>query len=117
MGASLIRGLILGLGVLIVLGGFVAMAFGGPSGVAGIWAVFTGIVFIVAALIERTRYRSTQAELSQGAPGPGGGEPTDRPMEPRFRRTDERFIDPTTRVSMRVWLDPDTGERRYRAEE
>ena len=38
-------------------------------------------------------------------------------MEPRFRRTDERFIDPTTHVSMRVWIDPDTGERRYRAEE
>ena len=27
-------------------------------------------------------------------------------MEPRFRRTDERFVDPTTRHAMRVWLDP-----------
>jgi hypothetical protein len=117
MGANLIRGLVLGLGVLIALGGLTAMAFGGPAGVAGIWAVITGCVFIVAALIERTRYRSAQAELSQGAPGPGGGEPTDQPMESRFRRTDERFIDPTTHVSMRVWIDPDTGERRYRAEE
>jgi hypothetical protein len=117
MGANLIRGVILVLGVLIALGGFVAIAFGGESGFAGIWAVIVGIVFIVAALIERTRYRSALAERSQEAPGPGGGEPTDRPMEPRFRRTDERFIDPTTHVSMRVWLDPDTGERRYRAEE
>jgi hypothetical protein len=37
-------------------------------------------------------------------------------MEPRFRRTDERFVDPTTHIPMVVWLDPETGERRYRAE-
>jgi hypothetical protein len=37
-------------------------------------------------------------------------------MEPRFRRTDEFFEDPTSRQRMRVWLDPVTGERRYRAE-
>jgi hypothetical protein len=38
-------------------------------------------------------------------------------MEPRFQRTDELFADPTTSHVMRVWLDPATGERRYRAEE
>ena len=38
-------------------------------------------------------------------------------MEPRFRRTDEVFVDPTTRRRMRVWLDPANGERRYRAED
>jgi hypothetical protein len=38
-------------------------------------------------------------------------------MEPRFQRTDERFIDPTTHREMRVWIDPNSGERRYRAEE
>ena len=43
-------------------------------------------------------------------------EPTDRPMEPRFRRTDQRFVDPTTHIPMVVWLNPKTGERRYRAE-
>ena len=38
-------------------------------------------------------------------------------MEPRFRRTDELFEeDPSSRRTMRVWLDPATGERRYRAE-
>jgi hypothetical protein len=37
-------------------------------------------------------------------------------MEPRFRRTDEFFEDPTSRRRMRVWLDATTGERRYRAE-
>ena len=29
---------------------------------------------------------------------------------------DEFFEDPTSRQQMRVWLDPATGERRYRAE-
>jgi hypothetical protein len=37
-------------------------------------------------------------------------------MDQRFRRTDELFVDPTTGHTMRVWLDPSTGERRYRAE-
>ena len=55
------------------------------------------------------------AEHTMEAPGPGGGEPTG-PLEPRFRRTAEVFIDPTTHHRMRVWVDPDTGERRYLAE-
>jgi hypothetical protein len=37
-------------------------------------------------------------------------------MEARFMRTDERFVDPTSHLTMRVWIDPTTGERRYRAE-
>ena len=31
----------------------------------------------------------------------------------RFQPTGEVFVDPTTRVRMRVWSDPATGERRY----
>jgi len=37
-------------------------------------------------------------------------------LEPRFRRTDERFVDPTSGHTMRVYVDPRTGERRYLAE-
>ncbi len=48
--------------------------------------------------------------------GPGGGEPLDAAMEPRFTSTDEVFVDPTSGHRMRVFLDPGTGERRYRAE-
>ena len=55
-------------------------------------------------------------DTAGAAPGPGGGESLDTPMEPRFRRTDELFEDPSSRRTMRVWLDPATGERRYRAE-
>jgi hypothetical protein len=117
MGADLIRGLVVVFGALLVIGGFAGIAAGSGSAIAGVWAVVIGLVFIAAALLERTRYRSSHAELSQEAPGPGGGEPTDQPMESRFQRTDEVFIDPTTHMSMRVWIDPGTGERRYRAEE
>jgi hypothetical protein len=37
--------------------------------------------------------------------------------EPRFRPPEERFIDPTTRRRVRVWMDPGTGERRYRLDD
>ena len=38
-----------------------------------------------------------------------------RPIEPPpgFERTEERFVDPTTRVVHVVWFNPQTGERRY----
>ena len=117
MGATVVRGLVLVFGVLATLGGLVAIGAGGSTAIAGVYALVIGIVLVVAALLERSRYRSSHAERSLDAPGPGGGEPTDRPMESRFRRTDERFIDPTTLREMRVWLDPDSGERRYRAED
>jgi len=116
VGANIIRGIVIVLGTLMAVGGLVAIAVGGQAAPAGFWGLVVGLVFIAAALLERTRYRSSHAELSQEAPGPGGGEPTDRPMEARFQRTDERFIDPTTHTPMVVWLDPATGERRYRAE-
>jgi hypothetical protein len=72
---------------------------------------------VIAAIVERNRYRSDEAERTAAAYGPGGGEPADEPIDPRFRPTDERFEDPTTRQRMRVWIDPASGERRYVAEE
>jgi len=36
--------------------------------------------------------------------------------DPRFLPTTEIFVDPTSRRLMRVYVDPRTGERRYRAE-
>lgn len=117
MGANAIRGVVIVGGVLLVIAGVTGVLAGTQTAVAGIWGVVVGAVAIGAALLERSRYRSSNAELSSEAPGPGGGEPTDRPMDQRFRRTDERFIDPTSGVAMRVWIDPESGERRYRAEE
>jgi hypothetical protein len=114
MGADLARLLVLGLGlVLTVLG----LSLIGTQRAEGLYALFIGLALIVAAAIERVRYRSAEAERQAAAPGPGGGEPAGTSLDPRFRPTEERFEDPTTGVRMRVWLDPVAGERRYVAEE
>ena len=111
------RGLVLILGVLFVLGGLIAVSAGREAAISGVWAVVVGLVMIVVAVVERFRYRSEVAERSGLPVGPGGGEPTAQPLETRFRRTDEVFVDPTSDRRMRVWLDETTGERRYRAED
>ncbi len=111
------RLLILAIGLLIAASGLAGVAVGGTSAAAGLWGVVVGLVLIVGAIIERARYRSENAERSAAAPGPGGGEPSATSLEARFRPTDERFEDPTTRRRMRVWLDAGSGERRYVAED
>jgi hypothetical protein len=105
------------IGVLIALAGLAGLASGPAAAPAGLWGVVVGLVLVVGTLIERARYRSEEAERGAAPPGPGGGEPTDQPIDPRFRPTDERFEDPTTRRRMRVWADPNSGERRYVAED
>src|SRR5689334_607796 len=100
--------------VLMLLGGLTLLTIG-PAGVSGLWLVIGAAVVLVALAIERNRYRSEEAERSFEATGPGGGEPSGS-LEPRFRRTDETFVDPTTGATMRVFLDGRTGERRYVAE-
>ena len=101
----------------MVLSGLASVATGGTGAVAGMWLVVVGLVLIVAAIVERFRYRSEVAERSGLPVGPGGGEPTGAPLETRFQRTDEVFVDPTSGHRMRVWLDRQTGERRYRSED
>jgi hypothetical protein len=117
MGVLIARVIVILCGILLVALGLVLFATEPSLPISGLITAAIGVALIVGALIERMRYRSASAEFGAAAPGPGGGEPTDQPMDPRFRRTDERFIDPTTSTSMRVWLDPATGERRYRAED
>ncbi|HYC06428.1 MAG TPA: hypothetical protein VEG29_00755 [Candidatus Binatia bacterium] len=98
--------------ILLVVGaGVVAAGFV----ISGLFTLVFGAILIFAATFERRRYRSGAAERTLESPGPGGGEPTG-PLEPRFQRTAEVFIDPTTHTRMRVWVDPGTGERRYLAE-
>jgi hypothetical protein len=111
------RLLVVGIGLLLFLSGLVAVAAGPAMASSGIWAVVVGLVLVIAAFIERARYRSAEAERSGAGFGPGGGEPLTEPLDPRFRPTEERFEDPTTRQRMRVWIDPASGERRYVAEE
>jgi hypothetical protein len=115
-GANIVRVFVGVLGVVLLASGLaLALSFFGSGGVViGFWLVLGGLVLIVGVAIERTRYRSQTAEELQLPPGPGGGEPT-RP-EARFQPTDEVFVDPTTNRRMRVFLDANTGERRYVAE-
>lgn len=100
------------IGGLFILGGFATAAAGGE--VSGVWAIILGAAIAIAAVLQRPRYRSSAAELSHSDAGPGGGE--DGFLEPRFLPTNEAFVDPTSRRLMRVYVDPRTGERRYRAE-
>ena len=100
---------------LFLVGGLGAIALGGSIAASGLWLVIAGAVVLVALAIERNRYRSEEAERSFESVGPGGGEPSG-PLDPRFRRTDETFVDPTTGVLMRVFVDRTTGDRRYVAE-
>jgi hypothetical protein len=114
--ATIVRALMLAGGAVLTLGGFAAIAIGGEAALAGLWMVITGGVLLVAAVLERNRYRSEAAERALDPAGPGGGE-TAGQVDRRFRPTDEVFVDPTTQRRMRVLLDARTGERRYVAED
>jgi hypothetical protein len=112
---SLVRGAMVVLGVVMMLGGLLVISAGGIDGVGGLWLVAMGGFLVIVVAIERQRYRSDASEGSNATPGPGGGEPAGA-LEPRFRPTAEVFIDPTTGQRMRVVVDPTSGERRYVAE-
>ena len=112
----MVRSLLFGLGVVAILGGLLLIVAGPATVPSGLWTFVVGSVLVLVPLIERNRYRSAAAEQGGLAPGPGGGEAPDAPIEPRFQPTGERFVDPTTGVPMVVLVDPRTGERRYRAE-
>ena len=115
-GANVMRVVIGAVGVgMLLLGVLLALSFFGSGGIfGGFWLIAGGIALIIGVAIEVSRYRSQAAENQGLRPGPGGGETT--PLEPRFRPTDEVFVDPTTSRQMRVYMDANTGERRYVAE-
>ena len=117
MGLGLVRLLVIVAGLAIaVLGLYLIALPGGPGTLVGFYTVLGGLALVVGALIERVRYRSEVGDRDRAPTGPAGGEPPGAPLEPRFRRTDELFTDPTSGQLMRVWLDPSNGERRYVAE-
>jgi hypothetical protein len=111
-----VRGAIVVVGMLMLLGGLSAIVVLPNDAPGGLWLIAMGAFLVVVPLLERQRYRSEAAEKARQLPGPGGGESSDGPLEPRFRPTAEVFVDPTTGHRMRVLVDPRTGERRYVAE-
>ena len=105
------------IGVASVLGlllGLLLIGTGGEAAISGLWLMVLGAVGLIGITFERMRYRSEAAERSGEPAGAAGAEPG--PLDGRFRATEERFIEPTTRQQLRVWVDPATGERRYRPE-
>lgn len=101
--------------LLMLIAGLAAIVFGGIPGLSGLWLVVLGAAGLIAVAFERSRYRSEDAERSWEQVGGAGADAG--PIDPRFRATEERFVDPTTRRRLRVWADPSTGERRYRLDE
>ena len=115
MGLSIVRILALGLGGLLIL---------------------TGLAIVVATPLRR-RCRAARAGFGwhRGRGGPGGadalplrGRGTGRSgpgargresgaMDPRFAVTGEAIRRSHDGYTMRVFVDPKTGERRYRAED
>jgi hypothetical protein len=67
-------------------------------GITGLWAI---LVLVVVALVSIGWTTATRARRRF------------RPYDPRFRPTDERFHDPVSGAPTRVYVDPQTGERRY----
>ncbi len=101
-------------GVTMCAAGLAVMsATGGGAFITGLWIGAVGVVVIVGTLIERVRYRSEATDRRGDPAGRAGGEPSGTRLEPRFRRSDEVFVDPTSSQRMRVWTDPTSGERRY----
>ncbi|MGA2513117.1 MAG: hypothetical protein ABSG37_05815 [Candidatus Limnocylindrales bacterium] len=109
-----IRFVAFGFAALLFLGGLAVVSPGGSSVITGVLAIAIAAGIMVAAVLQRSRYRSDAAERTDAAPGPGGGEIGS--MDPRFVPTKEIFTDPTSGRMMRVFVDTRTGERRYRAE-
>jgi len=109
---DIVRIVVAAVAVLMFIGGLLFLPASPPLALE---LVLFGGAGILAITLERGRYRSEHAERSSAPAGPGGGE-TDGTLEPRFQRTEEAFVDPTSGRRMRVWFDPRTGERRYRAE-
>jgi hypothetical protein len=111
----ILRVLVAVVAVVCLVGGLAVILMGGRAAPSGLWLIVLGAAGLIAVAFERTRYRSEAAERSGDAPGSAGID--DGPLDPRFRATEERFVDPTTRQRLRVWADPASGERRYRRDE
>jgi hypothetical protein len=91
----MLRGLVLGLGILAMSGGVLA-AINNASG-AGLYFLAVGLLLILGTVFERVFYKPVTADK------PGAG----------WADTGERFIDPETGQTVAVYFNQATGERRY----
>ena len=108
--------IVIAIAAILALGYGLTLVFdGGISTWSGLWLIGLGAAGLIGITFERMRYRSAAAERSGQSAGRAGIDAG--PPDPGFQATDERFEDPTTSERLRVWVDPRTGERRYRRDE
>ncbi len=108
-GLGILRGIMLALGGVALVGGLLLVLAGGTDGVAsGIWLIVTGSVVLLAVVFERTRTEaSTRSGLRASRPGRRRG--AGLAAGAAVPAPDEVFVDPTSRRRMRVWLDRSGG--------
>ncbi len=112
IGVTLTRAALGVFGGLMFAAGLALAFTGGPDTfLAAAFMLVGGATLVLVAVLEVNRYRSEAADSGRLPSPPSGGEPA--LPEPRFQRTEEVFVDPTTHRRMRVFSDPRTGERRY----
>ena len=89
---QLIRVAAFAVGALMFLGGLAEISLGGPVTLTGVWVVAIAAAIMVAAVLQRSGYRSEAAERGHATPGPGGGEtgPMDRDSRRRPRSSSTR---------------------------
>ena len=114
-GQTVIRVVLGAVGAALLLGGLLVGLADTALWIVAAWMIFNGSILVIVVVIEVSRYRSQSAEHGHLPVGRGGGET--QPLEPRFKRSDEVFVDHTTNQTMRVYPDADTGERRYLAQD
>jgi len=85
------------LGVVLALAGIVIVIVGGSLVVFIPHLIIGGVLLLVGLAIERWRYKPI----------------VQRPPEPDWTDTGERFIDPETNKLIAVYLDAAGGERHY----
>jgi uncharacterized membrane protein HdeD (DUF308 family) len=91
----MLRNFILALGGFAFVSGLIAL-FAGTFPPAFV-LVFWGVLLIVGTVYERVRYKPVEAVAPAG----------------NWVRTEERFIDDETGQPVTVYMDPETGERKY----
>lgn len=91
----MLRGVLIGIGVVALVGGLASLATGmfPPGFVFAFW----GAVLVLGTVCERVVYKATLPAR------PGAG----------WQRTTERFVDDQTGQPVTVYVEPMTGERAY----
>ena len=90
----MLRAAVIGVGVVLMLAGFMALIIGAPPAAV---LLFEGAVIVLAIVCERVIYK----RLETGRPGEG------------WVKTPERFIDDESGKPVTVYVNPKTGERKY----